>query len=601
MRYLHAAAILLAAYALIYFSAFPNNLDTVSHLGTVMLASQNGFEQYASQWYLGSPILVVYVLGFWLAHGLGAAVGPVAAYVIVDLLAVAGLAYACWRLSQAMGLRGERRELMLLLFIASYGFFYSWLRVDRFPTLVGGVLAVFAIEQAMRAKNLADWRGTVATGALLGLSALASLHAALIAGVAGAWLLGRKSRIGQKEAIGAGAGALVFAVVVAPLALSLLEFSRFISAGFGFEPHSPVVALSWLGPLFSAAFAWLAIKHVTGSDQSLRRIAVVGTVLAAGGLFVAMHWGSNLQQLVLIGEFALFLLAAEFAGVFGPAKLSLNFNLAATAVLVGAGLTNSFYIPALKSLNPVVYVFFAAVFAAAWLAQNWQPKSKAIAIALIVISVPFASLATAGDAGDLPSKQAVGDFLAQQPGWGRVLFVQCAYPYFYSAIAAGKPAVEGAVFYTNLDPAARAFESRGGAAPDEPLLVDQSYQVRWIVDCSGGDYAAFGATPALRTAEAVVWEKPGNYSLVDGADYETSGNAVLLAGTPGATATINEGYYPSLECTGCEFVEKGTHAMKVRLTAGEARVAPKTGFFGLISFSVLIAVLAILVARKSGK
>jgi hypothetical protein len=598
MRYLHAAAVLLLAYAAIYFSSFPNNLDTVSHLGTVMLTSQNGFDQYTSLWYLGSPILVVYILGFWLVHGIGQVVGPVAAYALVDALAVAGLAYACWRLADAMGLKAERKGLMLLLFIASYGFFYSWLRVDRFPTLVGGVLAVLAIESAMRAKNLGDWRGTVATGALLGLSALASLHTALIAGVAAAWLLLRKSKAGKAEIFGAGAGALVFAIIVTPLAMSLLEFRKYVSPAFSFEPHTPVVALSWLGPLFTTAIAWLALRHFLRANAGIRRAAVLAIAVGAAGLFYLMHWGQNLQQFVLIGEFVAFLLVAEFAGIFQSAKPRVDFALAATGVLIAAGLSNSFLIPFFQTLNPVVYVLFAALFAAGWLARNWEPKNNAIAIALIVISVPFASLMATDYAGEAASKQAVTAYLAGQSGFGRVLFAKCPYPYFYSAIQAGKPAAEGVVFYTNLDPAARAFESSGVAAKDEPLLTDSSYQVRWIVDCVGGNYAAYGASPAMLTNEAVVWEKPGNYSFVQGATYDVSGNSIALHGTAGTIATIFEGYYPSLECRGCEFVEAGTHEMKVRLLVPDAAVGPKGGFFALISFSVLIGLLALLVVLK---
>ncbi len=598
------ALAVLAAFALLYLYFFPSSFDTTSHLSTVILTQRDGFAPYTTQWYAGSPMLVVYVLGFWIAHLLAYFTGPVPAYLLVEIAAVTGIAWGAWRAGKAMGLDEERRAWMLLFFVAAPMFFYSWVRVDRFPTLLGTALALFALEQAILANGgFADWRRCVKNAALLGLAGLASLHAGLIAGVASAFVLFKGTKkIGERELLAAVGAFTVFMLVEAHSLVSTLQFAPYSNPVFRFSTNNPLALLSWLGPLVCAAIAFMAAEAAAGKLRVARKTIVVALALAAFALFVATGWGAKLQQNILIIEFAAFLLAGEFASAFASqdgGRPKADFELAFAALLLGAGLTNSFFLNA--QLNPVVYGFFASFFLAAWMARNWLPQKKVFVAAMVVLSIPVATVFTpdyASGSEGTRNLSPIKTYLSTQEGFGRVAFYNCPPFYYYASLDSEKPAVGGTTIYSNLDPLLREYELRKDEGTLRRLLADESYKVRWVVDCSasGLELSALGFSRGVETPQARVWEKPAGYRLVDGTDYTQNGNEIVLEDSEGIVATVSLAYYPALECEGCEFVEKGTHEMKVRLTSPLARLYVADNSLQFIGAAVLVAIAALLVA-----
>ncbi len=607
MRYDYAAVAVLLFFALVYFAFFPNGYDTSAYLSLVHFIHRDGFVQYTLSWFAGVALVPIYVLNLWLAYVIAQTTGPLLAYVIVDAIAVAGMAYGAWRLGKALGFEGGKRELFLLLFIASPAFFYHVVH-DRFPSMLGIAISLFALEQAYLARRL-EAKRVLATSALLALAAMASVHAFLVAAIVSAYVfasrvmeLARLKEFGWKQLSALAGGALALVLLEAQHALDILEFLKYSNPYWNPLPSSPTVTLDWLGPLVVAALAWSAINRVF-RNQSARRAVVIAVAVAAAALLFIVGW-KNLasrpqyffNEAALVVEFIVFLAAGELFDAFaGIPRLKADFEIVFSALLIVAALTASFSIPVVKQLNPIVYVMFAAVFQSAWLARNWQPRKRYAAVAMILLSIPLTFLPTLENIWGPDSVQEVTVYLVGQESYGRVLHSQCPPKYYYATTYSGKPAVGGLLPHVVADPLLREYDAFSDEKTKQAILADASYLVRWVVSCSSAeDYSAPGFTQVLKAEHATVWERPGDYSLVEGANYSLRANEISIeAREAGTRVKVNSGYYPSLECQGCEITEKGSRYMELVMREPKARLYPREDLFVKTS-AVVAASLAVL-------
>lgn len=619
---------LLAAYSFLYLYLFPNVLDTVSHYGTVELALREGFVRYTTLWYGGSPLLTVYSLGFLLAYIPSLILGGQAGYVLVEFAALIALCAGILKIGDAALGQQDKRHFLLFLFLASPAFFYLFIRLDRFPTLTGAAIGVFAIARALNRGTRLDWKGMAKQAALLALATMASVHVGLIAGIvtAAMWggrILGGKEGGGfAKHSIAVGAAILTFSILEASHAYSVYQFSQYVNPQFYFGFHPPVVALSWFGPLAVAGVAWLFAKKIAerffgngkkklGIDApSARRIAIISFAAVSAAAFVAMGWGARFEQTLLIAELVLFIAAFEFLLARSVPRLSFAFdeNLAFAAFFFAASVTRSFFIPPLKTLNPQVYVLFASLFLCVWLAKRFDDAKGAVpplVLAMAVISIPITTIMAPAY---FPPNEGISEFvsyLKASPEFGRVLYSNCTSNYYYVTAWSGKPAASGFTFYTQLDPLVREYDMANGEGPAKLKMIrDSELKIKWVVSCNPQeDFSPYGFARKMSfgglSAISTLWERPEKMPLVEGtdgarADYLQNGNRIEISGSMGGLAKVNLGYYPVFACENCTIEKTSGRAVWVRLDSQRAALYVNDPFQWQLAASALVALLVIL-------